>query len=137
MNFPERPFSLRAGLVGLFVWSTFGLVLETLHAFKVGFLLDVDSETRRLLFRLAHAHGALLGLLNICHAIVARTFPALEDRPAERMLVASLVLMPTGFLLGGCFAHGADPGASVGLAAAGGLVLSLALGRLAWRALRR
>jgi hypothetical protein len=44
--------------------------------------------------------------------------------------------MPTGFFLGGAFAHGADPGASVGLAAAGAVALLFGLGRVALRLLR-
>ncbi|HYQ14246.1 MAG TPA: hypothetical protein VEQ58_00755, partial [Polyangiaceae bacterium] len=66
MTDSERPpLNLRAGLWALCVCSALGLGLETLHAFKVGLYLDVGNETRRLLWRLAHAHGALLGLLNV------------------------------------------------------------------------
>ena len=135
MTDSERPpQNLRAGLLALCLFSTLGLVLEALHGFKLGFYLDVDNETRRLLWRLAHAHGALLGLLNICYALAARAWPRLEDRLAERALLAALLLMPLGFLLGGAFAVGGDPGASVGLAAAGGVALLFGVARLAWKA---
>jgi hypothetical protein len=42
--------------------------------------------------------------------------------------------MPSGFFLGGAFAHGGDPGASVALAAAGGVALLFGLTRLALKA---
>jgi len=131
------PLNLRAGLWALFVFACLGLMLEGLHGFKAGLYLDVSNETRRLLWRLAHAHGALLGLLNACFALLAQHFPRLDDRLAGRALLLALLLMPAGFLLGGAFARGADPGASVGLAAAGGLALVLGLGRLAWLCSRR
>ena len=71
------PLNLRAGLWALCACSALGLGLETLHAFKLGFYLDVGNETRRLLWRLAHAHGALLGLLNVCYALATRAWPGL------------------------------------------------------------
>ena len=45
-----------------------GTILEALHALKLGVYLDVSNETRRLLWTLAHAHGALLGLLHVAFA---------------------------------------------------------------------
>lgn len=126
------PLNLRAGVVALFVFATLGLVLEALHGFKLGFYLDVDQETRRLLWRLGHAHGTLLGLLNVGYALAAKAWPQLANRLAERALLTALLLMPLGFLLGGAFAKGGDPGASVALAAAGGVALLFGLGRVAW-----
>ena len=131
------PLGLRAGFLALFVFAALGLLLETLHGFKVGLYLDVGNETRRLLWRLAHAHGALLGLVNIGYALTTRAWPALEDAVSERALLAALALMPIGFFLGGAFVRGADPGASVGLAAAGGVALLFGLGRFGVRLLRR
>lgn len=128
------PLNLRAGFLALFAFTALGLVLEALHGFKLGFYLDVDNETRRLLWRLCHAHGALLGLLNVCYALAARAWPQLEDRVASRCLVVALLLMPLGFLLGGAFARGGDPGVSVALAAMGGVALLFGLGRTAWKA---
>jgi hypothetical protein len=132
MNEQPRPsLGLRAGFVALFVFAALGLALEALHGFKVGAYLNVANDTRRLLWRLSHAHGALLGLLNICHALTVRAWPKLDDRTTERTLLAALLLMPLGFLLGGVFAQGGDPGASVGLAAAGAVALLFGLGRFA------
>jgi adenosylcobinamide-phosphate synthase len=96
----ERPpINLRAGLLALFAFTALGLVLEALHGFKLGFYLNVDNETRRLLWRLAHAHGALLGLVNVCYALCVRAWPTLEDRLAARALLTALLLMPLGFVL--------------------------------------
>jgi len=135
MTPPERfPLNLRAGFWALFAFTTLGLLLEAMHGFKLGFYLNVDNETRRLLWRLAHAHGALLGLVNVAYALTVRAWPALEDRLAGRALLCALLLMPLGFLLGGAFARGADPGLSVGLAAAGGVALLFGLGKIALKA---
>ncbi len=130
------PLNVRAGLSALFLSAAVGLALELMHGFKVGFYLDVESETRRLLWRLAHAHGGLLGLLNLLCALSVRAWPQLTDALAERALLLALVMMPLGFFLGGAFAEGGDPGSSVGLAAAGGVALLFALGRFGLRALR-
>lgn len=128
------PINLRVGLWGLVAFTAFGLLLEALHGFKVRFYLDVDNETRRLLFRLAHAHGVLLGVLNVGYALVARTFPRLRDALAGRLLCSALLLMPSGFLLGGAFARAGDPGIGVALAAVGGVALFFSLLRLALKA---
>ena len=128
------PINLRAGFWALFGFSALGLLLEALHGFKLGFYLNVDNETRRLLWRLAHAHGALLGLVNVAYALTARAWPKLEDRLAGNALLCALLLMPLGFLLGGAFARGGDPGLSVGLAAAGGVALLFGLGKIAGKA---
>jgi hypothetical protein len=66
--------------------------------------------------------------------VVARTWPPLTDELAARALLTALVLMPLGFFLGGAFARAGDPGAAVGLAAAGGLALLFGLVRLALKA---
>jgi len=135
MTETERPpLNLRAGFLALCVFTALGLFLEALHGLKAGFYLDVDNETRRLLWRLGHAHGTLLGLLNVCYALAARAWPRLEDPLAGRALLAALVLMPLGFLLGGAFARAGDPGVSVGLAAAGAVALLFGLLRLALKA---
>ena len=61
-------FHLRFGWWSLLFFLTLGVALEAMHGFKVGWYLDVDNETRRSMFRLAHAHGALLGLCNLALA---------------------------------------------------------------------
>ena len=56
---------LRGGWWMLLIFLSLGLVLETLHGFKVGFSHDLANETRRHLWTLAQAHGTLLALVNI------------------------------------------------------------------------
>jgi hypothetical protein len=128
----------KLGWYGLLVFASLGLVLETLHAFKLGFYLDVDSETRRLLWRLAHAHGALLGLVNIAFAAA---LPHTESRARQRLdlasacLIGATVLLPLGFFVGGSFATAGDPGVGVLLVPVGALLFMFAAGLVA-RSLR-
>jgi hypothetical protein len=129
---------LRFGWLALWLFSGLGVVLELLHAFKIGFYLNVDSETRRLMWRLAHAHGSLLGLLNIAFAA---TLPHVSAPQRARLPLASACLiagslsLPMGFLLGGAFAGAADPGLPVLLVPPGALLLLLGIGLTA-RSLR-
>src|SRR5438128_766658 len=53
------------GWLGLLIFLSLGGLLETLHGFKLGFYLDPAHKLRRELWTLAHAHGALLGLINV------------------------------------------------------------------------
>ena len=81
-----------------------GLVLESLHAVKADFYLSVASETRRLMWTLAHAHGSLLGLMNLGLASTLRDLDSWSAAPrqlASRALLAATVLIPGGFFLGG------------------------------------
>ena len=48
---------LRFGWWSLLCFLTLGIVLESLHGFKVGWYLDAAHSTRRLMWTLAHAHG--------------------------------------------------------------------------------
>jgi len=129
---------LRAGWTTLLLFMALGLVLETLHAFKVGLYLDADVETRRLMWTLAHAHGDLIGLL---HLAFAAHLPRLalghgEADIASRLLLAATVLLPGGFFAGGIIVRGGDPGVAVLLAPVGALALILATSictRAAWR----
>ena len=124
MSSDDRPVpNLRAGWLGLCLFAILGLSLEGLHAFKLGLYLDVGHETRRL-----------LGLLNVVYALTVRAWPHLRDELAGRALMGSLWLMPLGFLLGGAFAHGGDPGIGIALAVMGAVALVFALGKLAFRA---
>jgi hypothetical protein len=120
-----RHFRLGWGL--LCVSVAFGLVLDSLHAFKVGFYLDVGAETRRLMWTLAHAHGIGLGLLHLGQGATLRC--GLLASASERLrrgsacLVWASALIPLGFFLGGLGTHDADPSIGVFLVPAGGLVL--------------
>lgn len=126
---------VRAGWIGLLVFLVLGFVLEMLHGFKVSGYLAVGNETRRLLWVLAHAHGALISILNIVFALTLTRF-ADESRNygwISNCLVAALVLMPLGFFTGGVVIYGGDPGAGIFMAIAGALLLIAAT----WGIVRR
>ena len=117
---------LRLGWYALLGFLTLGLVLEALHGFKIGFYLDAGNEARRLTLRLAHAHGALLGIVHIAFGLTLGSNFAPDLRSALRAspcLSAALVLLPGGFLLGGLFVRGGDPGPLVMLVPLGALLL--------------
>lgn len=124
---PEATLHFRVGLWGLLLFALLGLGLEALHAYKAPLYLDVANETRRLLWRLAHAHGTLLSLLNLVVAVAAprlhREKPA-RRRLASRLLVSATVLLPAGFWLAGLGAEGGDPGAAIALVPAGAALLA-------------
>jgi hypothetical protein len=113
------------GWWSLLVWLSAGLVLEGLHGFKVGWYLDVASETRRLLLTLAHAHGTLLSLVNLAFAATLRDSgaPARLLARAASCLRWGAVLLPLGFLLGGLQVMGGDPGYGIVLVPVGALLL--------------
>jgi hypothetical protein len=119
---------LRAGWVALACFATAGLVLEGLHGFKVAMYLD-PVGTRRLMWTLAHAHGTLLGLVNIAFAVSLPrlTWPTARRDVASACLRAATLLIPSGFFLGGAYPHGADPGVGVVLVPVGGIALVVAL----------
>lgn len=121
---------LRFGWWTLLLFLTLGLVLETLHGFKVGAYLNVSNETRRLMWTLAHAHGTLLGLVNLAFAFTLSRLAEWTARPrgvASVCLRSATVLLPGGFFLGGLFVHGGDPGLGILLVPVGGLLLLVAV----------
>ena len=121
---------LRAGWWCLLAFLTLGFVLETLHGFKVGFYLDVSNSTRRLMWTLAHAHGALFSVLNVLFALSLRALPEWsgESRTlASRCLLGALALVPLGFFLGGISIRGGDPGLGVLLVPPGAVLLFVAV----------
>ncbi len=106
-----------------------GLALETMHGFKVELYLNVANETRRLMWTLAHAHGALVGVLHLGLAATLQTFHDWADgsrQLASRCLIAATFLLPGGFFLGGMFIHSGDPGLGILLVPVGALLLLLA-----------
>jgi len=114
----------------LLIFLTVGLALEALHAFKVEAYLKVSHETRRLMWTLAHAHGTLLGLVNLGFAATVRALPAWSEssrRFASTSLLAATLLMPSGFFLGGLFIYAGDPGLGILLVPVGGILLFAAV----------
>lgn len=126
--FVQRHF--RFGWWSLLLFLTLGLVLESLHGFKVQGFLAEQYEARRLVWRLAHAHGALLGLVHIAFAYtltVTGISSFKRARLASTCLNAASVLLPGGFFAGGIYIYDGDPGLGVFLAPIGGLALMVAV----------
>ena len=127
---------LRFGFWALALFLTLGATLEALHGFKVGFYLDVSNETRRLMWTLAHAHGALLSLINVVVGVTLRAVPDLaEDHRrtglASTMLMAATILLPAGFFAGGVTFYSGDPGVGITLVPPGAACLLIAVVLLA------
>lgn len=126
---------LRFGWWALFVFLLLGATLETLHGFKAGFYLDVSNETRRLMWTLAHAHGALLGLVNVAAGLSLHVLPGLATSGRAPLLsgalVAATVLLPAGFFAGGVVFYSGDPGVGIALVPVGAACLALAVFLLA------
>jgi len=72
----------RFGWWSLLLFTALGLGLESLHGFKVRAYLDVSNETRRLMWTLAHAHGALLSVLHVVFGLSLRVSPEMGARGA-------------------------------------------------------
>jgi hypothetical protein len=118
-----------AGWWLLLVFVALGTALEAFHGLKMGFYLDLGNATRRLMWTLAHAHGVLLGLLNIAFAVTvqSRGMPPDKARIASASLLGASVLLPGGFLLGGIVVYGGDPSPGVLLTPAGAALLLVAV----------
>lgn len=131
---------LRYGWIYILVYLLLGIALESLHGFKVSWYLDVANETRRLTWTLAHAHGVLIGLLNLAFAASLHVAPELAAacrRIASPCLLGAGLLLPGGFLLGGLVIHGGDPGVGVALVPIGAILLLLGVALTARAALQQ
>ncbi len=115
---------LRQGWISLALWISFGLLIEVLIGFRAPALMD--DPVRREMFRLAHAHGALLNLVLIAAAICVRLDLTSFTRPSAAALRTSVVLMPAGFLLSGIWHFKNDPGLAIFLVPAGAVLLLFA-----------
>ncbi|MGE0787584.1 MAG: hypothetical protein AB7S26_18055 [Sandaracinaceae bacterium] len=124
-------YHLAFGWWSLLVFLSLGIGLEALHGFKVGEYLDADNEVRRLTWTLAHAHGALLGLVHVAFgatlSIVQRAEEPWNPRTASRSLSAASVMLPLGFFLGGFGTAGGDPGIGIVFVPIGALALFIAV----------
>ena len=67
MNYSIR--HLRFGWWALALYICLGIVLETMHGFKIAWYLDVGNDTRRLMFTLGHFHGTMLALVNVAYLL--------------------------------------------------------------------
>jgi hypothetical protein len=128
MTDPSASRCLRAGWILLAVSLPLGVTLEALHGLKLRVYLE--SELRRELWRLAHAHGTGLGILLLVFAALAERHVALAQRPAiARDLVRGAILLPLGFFLGGVLNREGDPSLGILLVPLGALCLLSALVR--------
>jgi hypothetical protein len=127
------------GWILLPAFMLLGLTLETLHGFKVQWYLSVANETRRFLWTLGHAHGALLGLVNIALALTLRAFGGVgrSVAAASTLILCGSLLLPAGFLLGGIVVYGGDPGLFIVLSPVGGLLLVCGMALAAVHFVRR
>ena len=117
---------IRFGWWSLLGFAALGLVLETLHGFKVAAYLDVTNETRRLMWRLAHAHGVLMALINVVYGLLLHAFPSSggpQGRFTGTLLIVASLLLPVGFFLGGIAFYAGDPGFGVVLVPVGATLL--------------
>jgi Na+-driven multidrug efflux pump len=130
MSDPARKLTLRTGYWLLAVSLPLGLTLEALHGFKVRAF--IESEMRRELFRLAHAHGTLLGILCLVFAALAeQNVPEASRLSIARFVTWGAVLMPLGFFLGGILNSEGDPSLGIALTPIGAVLLIVALVRAA------
>jgi hypothetical protein len=128
MDYARRHLTL--GWRSLLLFATLGLVLESLHGFKVRAYLDVSNETRRLMWTLAHAHGTLLGVVNVLFGLTLRAAPSMTEARQQfvsKLLVSATVLLPLGFFLGGVVFYSGDPGLGILLLPVGAMLLLAAL----------
>lgn len=125
---PALRKTLRVGWLLLAVSLPMGVTLEALHGFKVGWYLA--SEMRRELWRLAHAHGTLLGILCLVFVALAPAHLADGARVSiARLLRWGAVLMPLGFFAGGILNTEGDPSLGIVLSPVGATLLIIALFR--------
>ena len=128
---PTVRLHLMFGWWFLLAFLTLGIGLEVMHGFKVPWYMELGNpETRRLMWTLAHAHGALFGLLHIAFGTTVFLLPAWKRNLrvlASRCLMAASIMMPAGFFLGGIWIYEGDPGLGILLVPPGGVLLFVAV----------
>ena len=88
-------FHCRVGWWSLLVFLTLGFVLEIMFWLKLDWYVDASNETRRLMWRLAHAHGTLLSLVHLGFGL---TLHVLLPNRAGLCKLASRCLLGAGVL---------------------------------------
>jgi hypothetical protein len=111
---------LRQGWASVAVWMSVGLLLEGLLGYKIPAYLN--DPQRRELFRLAHTHGTLLGILLVVAALVLARGATVPGIAATALRVGA-VLMPVGFFIAGIWHTETDPGLAVWLVPPGALLV--------------
>jgi hypothetical protein len=103
---------LRFGWWSLFVFVLLGTILEGLLGFK--WMPYETDDIRRMLWRLAHAHGTLLGLVHIAFALTVHSgVGTTPHRWISPSLMTASILLPGGFFASGIFPFPNDPGVGV------------------------
>lgn len=136
LNDPPSRAALRLGWTLLAIFLLGGLTLEFLHLIKAPWYLEV--RIRRELWVLAHAHGALLAVLNLLFAYsAAHCLPEERKRAlASRMIRWGAVLVPAGFFLGGLGNSESDPSLFIIATPVGALMVLHAVASMAMGAAR-
>jgi hypothetical protein len=115
--------SLRYGWTAIALFLLVGRVLEFFHLVKAPFYVEI--ALRRELWTLAHAHGTLLGLINVGFA--ATGMRCLDSEAARAraswLLRAGAATVPAGFFLGGIANAEGDPSLFIVLVPAGALLM--------------
>ena len=123
---------LLIGWWSLLSFLSLGIALEVLHGTKAAWYLGADYEVRRLMWTLGHAHGSLLSLVHIAlAATLSISHGPKHLRAISSCLFSGSILLPCGFLLGGIFVYGGDPGIGVWLVPVGAALLLTAVGLVA------
>jgi hypothetical protein len=87
------------------------------------------------MWTLAHAHGTLLGLVQIAFAVCVSRFGRWTPaglKLASFFLLDAALLLPLGFFLGGLNPNERDPGIGILLVPIGGGLLLTAVALIAW-----
>ncbi|MEM7311487.1 MAG: hypothetical protein AAF682_32800 [Planctomycetota bacterium] len=127
MTDPDLRRCTRAGFLLLAFSLPLGLTFEALHAMK--YEVYLGSAMRREMWTLAHAHGAMLGMLLLLFAALAPSAFGNAGTRARvaRLLLPGSILMPLGFLGGGILNSEGDPSLAILLVPLGGALLLAAL----------
>jgi hypothetical protein len=126
---------LRFGWWALLLFASLGVTLEILHGLKIGWYLDLQNQTRRLMWTLAHAHGVLIALVNVVLASTLVNFTSRVTRTiriGSACLLCAGILVPGGFFLGGLTIYGGDPGLGILVVPVGALLLLGGVFLTAW-----
>ncbi len=118
---PQRHLRLSLGLTALFL--AMGLWLEAMIGLRMtGW---VDDPLRREFLRLGHAHGGILGVLNLGLGLALERLatPELWAGLIRRAAWTGALLVGVGFVAGGLMHGPTDPGLPVLVVPAGALML--------------
>lgn len=122
---PERHLRLSLVLVALFLAG--GLWLEAMAGLRSrGW---IDDPLRREFLRLGHAHGGLLGLVNLAlgWGLERLATPAAWAGKIRVAAWTGALLVGVGFVLGGLLHGPTDPGLPILLVPAGAMLLLASL----------